>query len=67
LNPREVEAINRNAPDDKATVEELLAIVFSETAGDASLRMPKVRKRTRPLGPSTRMAMLRTFNHGRAA
>jgi hypothetical protein len=66
LNPREVEAIERNAPEDKATVEELLAIVFAETAADASLRMPKVRKRTRRLGPSTRLAMLGTLNPGRA-
>ena len=65
LNPREVEAINRNAPEDKATVEELLAIVFAETAGDASLKMPKIKKRTRPLGPSTRLAMLATLNPGR--
>ena len=61
MNAREVRAIERNEPEDRATVEYLLAVVLAETSRDANLAMPKLRKRTRPLGPSTRLAMLRAL------
>jgi hypothetical protein len=61
MNAREVEAVERNAPGDRATVDELLILVFAEVARDARLAMPKVAKRKRAVGPSTRLAMLRAI------
>jgi len=66
LNPREVEAIERNTEDDTAVVKELVEIALAETAADARLAMVAPKKRRRRLGPSTRLAMLGTLNPGRA-